>query len=83
VAKLMLTLRLDPRDATLARVRRKLKLGKDEVDRAFGLVSLRPEEHTYAILVEETAAARLSGAPGGSGPFSNPVIEPFGPPTSQ
>jgi hypothetical protein len=80
VAKLMLTLRLDPREATLARVRRKLKLGKDELDRAFGLVSLRPEEGTYAILVDEAVASRLSGVPGVGGPFANPVIEPFGPP---
>jgi hypothetical protein len=81
MAKLMLTVQLDPRDATLARVRRKLKLGRDEIDRAFGVVSLRPEENTYAILVEETAASRLSGAPGISGPYSNPVVEPFGPPS--
>jgi hypothetical protein len=81
MAKLMLTVQLDPRDATLARVRRKLNLTKDEIDRRFGVVSLRPEDNTYAILVDESAASRLAGAPEVSGPFSNPVIEPFGLPT--
>jgi hypothetical protein len=76
----MMTLRLDPSEATLARVRRKLKLTKDEIDPDFGLVSLSPERGLYAILVEEAAGEKLRGAEGVEGPFSNPKIEPFGPP---
>ena len=78
--RVMVTLRLDPGQATLPEVRRLLGLDADEVDPAFGVVNISPAEHLYTILVDEPAAARLEGVPQVEGVFGNPRIEPFGPP---
>lgn len=76
----MLTLTLDPAEASAEHVRRKLELEAEELDPEFGVVELDPETHRYAVLVDERAATRVQGAPGIEGPFANPPIEPFGPP---
>ena len=44
------------------------------------MVNISPAEHLYTILVDEAAAARVADAPPVEGVFSNPRIEPFGPP---
>ena len=80
MAKVMVTLRLEPEQATLPEVLRLLDLAPEEVDPGFGVVNISPAEHLYTILVEEPAAARVAGAPQVEGVFSNPRIEPFGPP---
>jgi hypothetical protein len=79
----MVTLRLDPGQATLPEVRRLLDLADEEVDPGFGVVNISPAEHLYTILVDEAAAARVAGAPQVEGVFGNPRIEPFGPPEGE
>ena len=80
MAKVMVTLRLQPEQASLPQVRRLLGLAPEEVDRSFGVVNISPAEHLYTILVEEAAAARVGDADQVEGVFSNPRIEPYGPP---
>jgi hypothetical protein len=80
MAKLMVTLKLDPQRASLDEVRRLLGLAEEEVDAGFGVVNISPREHLYTILVEEAAAARVQGAAPVQGIHGNPRIEPFGPP---
>jgi hypothetical protein len=78
----MLTLQLDPTEASEEHVRRKLELDDGALDPEFGVVEIDPAEHKYAVLVDEDVAERVQGAPQVEGPFSNPRIEPFGPPQS-
>ena len=80
MARVMVTLRLDPERASLPEVRRLLGLAADEVDPSFGVVNISPAEHLYTILVDEPAAARVASAPEVEGVHGNPRIEPFGPP---
>ena len=80
MARVMVTLRLDPGQASLEEVRRLLGLAAEEVDPGFGVVNISPAEHLYTILVDEAAAARVGGAAEVEGVYGNPRIEPFGPP---
>jgi hypothetical protein len=80
MARVMVTLRLDPGQATLPEVRRLLGLAEEEVDPGFGVVNISPAERLYTILVDERAAARVAGAAEVEGVFGNPRIEPFEPP---
>ena len=80
MAKVMVTLRLDPEQASLPEVRRLLGLAPEEVDPSFGVVNISPAERLYTILVDEAAAARVGDADQVEGVFSNPRIEPYGPP---
>lgn len=73
---------------TVAEVRRLFNLKDDEVDDQFGVVAIDPDEHLYATLVAVNASGRVESALAGrprdpaEGVFSNPTIEPFGPPES-
>lgn len=81
MAKVMLTFNATPAPS-LAQVKARFGLSDDEIDEAFGVIEVDPETHTQTILVEQAAAARITGQPGwqGQGPFANPKIQPFGPP---
>jgi hypothetical protein len=59
------------------------QLKQGEVDPAFGVVEIDPEAHDYAILVEPEVAKKIVPTENWdiSGQYSNPRIEPFGPPT--
>ena len=78
----MLTLQLDPAEASAEHVRRKLKLDDAALDPDFGVVEIDPAGHKYAVLVDEDVAENIQGTADVKGPFSNPRIEPFGPPES-
>ncbi|MDH2429516.1 hypothetical protein [Sphaerisporangium sp. TRM90804] len=73
----LITVRL-PVEATMQDALRTLGLHEDDVDTAYGLVPLDPGQGLYALRVTETAAGRLP--PEADGPFSDPPIEPYGPP---
>jgi hypothetical protein len=60
--RVMVTLRLDPGQATLPEVRELLGPAPEEVDPAFGLVNIGPAEHLSTILVDEPAATRVADA---------------------
>lgn len=76
----MVTLHLDPTEATLPKVLAKLGLAPHEVDPSFGLVELDAGKRLYAILADESVAAKIEGHASVRGEFSNPKIETFGPP---
>jgi hypothetical protein len=75
----MVTLRLDPSQASVPEVLGLLGLAPEEVDPGFGVVPISPAERLYTILVDEAAAARIADAPQVQGVFGNPRIEGFGP----
>lgn len=79
----MVTLKLEPREATLDHIAKRYGLRPVEVDQTFGVINVDPRRNLYTILVDESVANRLTGSPGVVGAYSNPVIEPFGPPSSE
>jgi hypothetical protein len=76
VARVMVTLELEPEQASLDEVRRLLGLSEDELDAHFGVVNISPKEHLYTILADQEAAERIRGAEQVRGIYSNPRIEP-------
>lgn len=77
-----MTVELDPEAATVAKAAERLGVEPGQIDAEFGVVSIDPDQHLYTVLVDEEAAAGAAERPGVEGPFSNPRIEPFGPPQS-
>ncbi|MBG0829999.1 hypothetical protein HS041_19710 [Planomonospora sp. ID67723] len=74
----LVTVRLPP-EATLAQAIERLGLSEDDVDTGYGLVLIDPTQDLYGLRVTEAAARRIDPAMG-EGPYSDPPIEPFGPP---
>jgi hypothetical protein len=78
--KVMLSFR-DDTAPSLEQIKQRLGLSDEEIDLQFGLIEIDPDAHEYTILVEDSAAARITGRPEWKGgAFSNPKIAPFGPP---
>ncbi|GAA3508021.1 hypothetical protein FHR32_008230 [Streptosporangium album] len=75
---LLVTVRLPPQ-ATLSQAIRHLGLSEKEVDTGYGLVLIDPDQGLYGLRVSEEAARALDPEAGG-GPYSDPRIEPYGPP---
>ncbi|HEY9523750.1 MAG TPA: hypothetical protein VIR33_10970 [Thermopolyspora sp.] len=76
----LITVRI-PGDATLAGAMEMLGLSEQDVDTAYGLVSIDPAADLYGLRVNEDAARRVTAATtDAAGPFADPRIEPFGPP---
>jgi hypothetical protein len=83
MARIMITFQVEGATPTIAELQQRFSLTDSEIDRSFGVVEVDPREHVYTILIEESAVDKVQ--PGGTitkveGPFSNPRIEPFGPP---
>lgn len=62
---------------SLEQVAEKLKVAPSDLDAAYGVINIDPEEHLYSVLVEEDKLPGTGNEPGIEGPFSNPRIEPF------
>jgi len=80
VAKVMMTVELDPEAASAERAAERLGIPEDKLDTDFGVVNIDPERHLYAVLLDEEVAAGVSAGEGVAGPYANPPVEPFGPP---
>ncbi len=76
----LITVRLTG-DTTFAAALAELGLTEHDADTAYGLVLIDPATRLYGLRVTEDAAARATAAsPNAAGPYSDPRIEPFGPP---
>ena len=85
MAKLMFQFH-EPRGIpTLDDVCQRFGFTRSEVDPEFGVIAVDPDAHLFVVRVDERAQQRVSGAEatdpsGETGTFSDPKIEPFGPP---
>jgi hypothetical protein len=82
MSKLMMTIHSADKPPTLQEIAERYQLQPGELDQEFGIVEIDPERHDYAILVEPEVAKKIAPTENWqvSGPYSNPRIEPFGPP---
>jgi len=82
MAKVMVTVQAPESPPSIEELRSQFALDADEIDEEFGVVEIDPEDHLYTILVEEEAAGKIVSTADWevSGPYSNPRVEPFGPP---
>lgn len=80
----MVTIQAAGSAPSIEEVKTRYGLTPDELDESFGVVEIDPTEHLYTILVDESAASKVKSTGDWStrGPYSNPRIEPFGPPRS-
>lgn len=80
--KVMMTLKSPGGPPSIDSVAQKFGLEPHEIDRDFGVVPIDPADGSYTILVDRNAASKIRPDEDWevSGPYSNPIIEPFGPP---
>ncbi|BCT93142.1 hypothetical protein LYSHEL_21650 [Lysobacter helvus] len=86
--KVLVQLREDRIPPRLEAVRDALGLSDDDIDAAYGIVPIDSASGLYTVRVEESARARIESALRDLGAgddlevgiFSDPRIEPFGPP---
>ena len=79
MAHVLMTVEL-PGGASLDAAAARLGVAPEDLDAEYGVVPIDPEHHLYSVMAEERAIAGTGARPGTEGPFSNPRIEPFGPP---
>lgn len=82
MAKLLMTIQSPGGAPSLEELKARYGLAEHEIDSTFGVVPIDPADHLYSISVEDTAAAKIQPDKNWkvSGPYSNPIIQPFGPP---
>lgn len=80
MGKVMMTIEARGEPPTPESVRRRYALAEGDVDAAFGVVLVDPDDGIYTLMIEESAAPRLASGGGWTvrGPFSNPRIAPYG-----
>jgi len=81
MGKVMMTIH-SPTPPTLDAIQRQFGLHPDDLDHAFGVIEVDPNDGLYTFMVDEQKAAQISGHEAGNvqGPYANPKISPFGPP---
>jgi hypothetical protein len=85
MAKVMVSFSDPNGPPTLAALAKRHGLKTADFDAEFGVVEVDPQAKQFTVLVEESVAAKLQPAFARGelkGPFGNPQIEPFGPPSS-
>jgi hypothetical protein len=80
MAGVLMTVELDPEAADLAAAAERLGVAARELDPEFGVVPIDPDNHLYTVMVDEQVCVAAARREGVSGPYSNPRIEPYGPP---
>ena len=82
MTKVMVTIQAVEGPPELGEVIERYGLAPEDIDPDFGVVEIDPDDHLYVVLVTPEAATRIGPDDGWNtaGPFSNPRIEPFGPP---
>ncbi|MCO5188635.1 MAG: hypothetical protein M9928_07830 [Anaerolineae bacterium] len=84
--QVMYTFTWDGEPPTVAEVCERYGWRPEEIDAAFGVIAIDPQDNLYTILVNRDAVQRLDQTwetavdDDLTGPFSNPPISPFGPP---
>ncbi|MEZ9411693.1 hypothetical protein [Vibrio lentus] len=82
MTKHLFTLNSYSEKPSLQQVLDEFALQPQDVDSEFGVQMIDPIAGTYCILVEEKAIHAINGSEKLDGPYSNPIIETFGPPDS-
>lgn len=84
MAKIMMTIHAPQGSPTLQEVIQRYAIEPDEIDSQFGVVPTDPDRNEYTILIEQSAANKVSPNQDWdvSGPYSNPIIETFDLPKS-
>ena len=80
----MLTIHAKGNRPTVESVRSRYGLTVAELDENFGVVEIDLDEGLFTILVADSAATKVHSGSGWEveGPYSNLLIEPFGPPSA-
>jgi len=75
----MMTIESPGGHPNLERAAQMLHVDQEALDPSFGVISVDPSHHLYAVLVNENAIGGSTRQDGVNGPFSNPGIGHFGP----
>ncbi|MEO1046278.1 MAG: hypothetical protein AAFX04_12625 [Pseudomonadota bacterium] len=83
MGNVLMSVRLDG-EVSLEKAAEKLGVERSQIDEEYGLVAIDADAKLFALMVKESAITESSSGLGDSsndypGPFSNPVIAPFGP----
>jgi len=79
ISYVLMLIKGTPGAPTLADAARSLGVGIGDLDIEFGVVTINPDKQLYSVRVDGSKLPEAGDA--GSGPFSDPPIEPMGPPS--